>query len=173
MDINLKAKKLREELKKLGYNSRKISVVVRHYTSINVKIKDVTIGLQEIKKIADKYKSIDYCQISGEILEGGNDFVFVDYDRDKLSLAAEKYYNYCKNVINKHKDSNNMVEFFNNSNVKLFYVSGRIVDIPHIEIKKNDNFIHERYCCNTYQVFAESLIRIQAKHNFKINIDKI
>jgi len=88
------AKKIREDLKAIGYNSKKISVVTRgcgYSDSIRITIKDVTIPDKEIIKIADKYESIRYDEYTGEILEGANLYIFVEYDYDVMSDAAKPY----------------------------------------------------------------------------------
>lgn len=81
---------LRKELKDKGYSSRKVGV--RHEycgysSSIRVTIKDLSIDKEEIKAIANKYRDVDYDERTGEILAGGNTYVFVDYDW-KLKYAS-------------------------------------------------------------------------------------
>ena len=80
MDILTKSKSLRKKLKEAGYNSKRISVTTRNYSSINVKLKDDNFTEEEIKKIKNialDFEKVDYCNKSGEILAGGNDFVFI------------------------------------------------------------------------------------------------
>jgi hypothetical protein len=75
-------KQIRTELKKLGYNSRKIGVITKntgYSTAIYIKIKDKNIDKKEISKITKKYKKVDRCQHTHDILSGGNIFIFVDY----------------------------------------------------------------------------------------------
>jgi len=77
------AKEIREALKeKHGWTSRDISVRKRSGTSssVRVKIKDPSIDLEPVKKIAEGEQSISR-NGRGEILGGGNRFVFVEYHR--------------------------------------------------------------------------------------------
>ena len=83
---------LRKELKDKGYSSRKIGVRHRYCgysSSIHVTIKDLNIDKKEIEAIAKKYSAVDYDERTGEILAGGNTFVFVDYDWN-LKYASQK-----------------------------------------------------------------------------------
>lgn len=76
-------KQIREELKKLGYNNRLVSVREDQgglNWSFEITVKDLNINLKPIQEIADKYKQIDKCEASGEILNGGNLYIFVEYD---------------------------------------------------------------------------------------------
>ena len=81
-----KIKLIREQLKQLGYNNRKISVTDGGGTlesSIRVWVKFVPTPeqLQEIKEVAEKFKQVNYDKATGEILGGGNTFVNVSYPR--------------------------------------------------------------------------------------------
>jgi hypothetical protein len=71
---------IRKSLKELGYNSRKVSV--REDSGglswcIRITIKDENVDEQAVKEIAQKAKKIDRCEVTGEILGGGNTYVFV------------------------------------------------------------------------------------------------
>lgn len=81
------ATKIRQRLKSLGYSSKQISVTSKN--AINITIKDLTIELEKIKQIGDKYREVDYCQASGEILSGGNTFVFTQYSWESERQAME------------------------------------------------------------------------------------
>jgi len=71
------AKAIRKELKeKLGYTSRQISV--RSYgSSVDVVIKEESIDKEAVEKIAYPFEEVDRCEVTGEVLAGGNTFVFV------------------------------------------------------------------------------------------------
>ena len=73
-------KSIREELKALGYNSRKVSVTEEPggmSYCINIRIKDESVDEEAVKGVAEGRSSIDRCEASGEILGGGNTYVFV------------------------------------------------------------------------------------------------
>lgn len=74
---------IRNELKQHGYNSRRVGVryqIAGYSAAIYVTIKEKEIDKKEIENIAMKYNDIDRDERTGEILMGGNTFVFVDYD---------------------------------------------------------------------------------------------
>jgi len=95
------AKQVRDALKaELGLNSRAVSVR-RSGCSIRVTIKRADVKRAPVEEIAERAKSIRYCEASGEILQGGNTFVFVDYSdearevltaphREPVKAAAER-----------------------------------------------------------------------------------
>ena len=84
---------IRIELKKLGYNSRQVSVRSGYcgysdYTDIT--IKDLKADRKAIEKACKKFQSIDYDSASGEILQGANTFINVKYDYGIMRNAIEE-----------------------------------------------------------------------------------
>lgn len=80
-------KGIRESLKSLGYNSRRVGVRENSGSlsySITLSIKDEGVDEEAVKEIARKAKSIDRCDRSGEILAGGNTYVHVQSYRGYL-----------------------------------------------------------------------------------------
>lgn len=77
------ASEIRSSLKKLlGYTNRQVSVVARD-CAIWVKAKVAGLDLQKIYDIAMKYQIVDRDEKTGEILCGGNRFIFVDDENGK------------------------------------------------------------------------------------------
>lgn len=75
-----KAKAIRAALKEAGFNQKQISVKKQfgvYSVAFNVTIRDANIDKSTIENIVNKFKSIDRDEITGEILAGGNDYVFV------------------------------------------------------------------------------------------------
>ncbi|PCF79311.1 hypothetical protein [Staphylococcus delphini] len=72
------AKKIRKDLKEvLGYNRNHVSVTKHEENAVLVKVKDKEINKEEIKEFAKHYESVHQDEVTGEILSGGNTFVFV------------------------------------------------------------------------------------------------
>ena len=73
---------IKKELKNAGYNTRDFKVSVKdcgYSTSIHVTIKNPEINRVEIENILKHHEIIDYDRRTCEILEGANDYLFVDY----------------------------------------------------------------------------------------------
>lgn len=79
MTDNERLAAIRKELKEHGYNNRRVGVSYDGY-AIRLNIKELAIDIQEIENIAMKYENYSRDERTGEILSGGNTFVFVDYD---------------------------------------------------------------------------------------------
>lgn len=87
-------KEITAELKESGYNSRKVSVSVKDAgwsTKIDITIKDPTVNAHEIEAIVNKRESIDRDERTGEILAGGNTYVFVSYKYGLFDQLASDY----------------------------------------------------------------------------------
>lgn len=69
---------IRQALKEHGYNNRKVGVRYDEY-AIWLTIKDLAIDIKEIEQLAKGYESYERDEFTGEILSGGNTFVFVNY----------------------------------------------------------------------------------------------
>jgi len=84
-----RCKEIRAELKLHGISNKQVSVTCK--SSIRVKIKDLFASKKLVKEIAEKQKQVSYCSASGEILSGGNTFVFVDFCRDSLNDVKSEF----------------------------------------------------------------------------------
>ena len=76
------AAEIRKQYKAKGWSSRDISVRADHFSmgsSIDVTVKRPDIPLAEVKAIAEQAESISRCEITGDILCGGNRYVHVGY----------------------------------------------------------------------------------------------
>jgi len=81
------AQLLRAELKAAGFNARRATV--RHdHSTLRVTIRDAGASLSSVKAIADRYRSVRYCEATGEILCGGNTFVEVRYMSELVAAVA-------------------------------------------------------------------------------------
>lgn len=69
---------IRKALKEHGYSNRKVGVRYDGY-AIWLTTKDLAIDIKEIEQLAKGYESYERDEFTGEILSGGNTFVFVNY----------------------------------------------------------------------------------------------
>jgi len=85
---------IRTELKKIGISNRRVSVRAENYSmgsSINIEIKDATIAMSTVKAIAEKQERIDRCEITGDILSGGNRYLHISYSTEASAERAAPY----------------------------------------------------------------------------------
>lgn len=88
------AKDIRQGLKeKFGYNRNYVRVRCDS-TAINVTAIDYKVNCTEVEKYVNKFRSVDYDEVNGEILEGGNLFVFFEND-----AMNPNYLNRCEEII--------------------------------------------------------------------------
>lgn len=77
-------------LKEHGYNRTKVTVRKKgdaYYCTI----KDINIEEKTIIDLVKRFEKIRYDEYSGEILSGGNTYVFVDYDDKLIDKIYDKY----------------------------------------------------------------------------------
>ncbi len=87
------SKTIRDTLKKAyGITSKQVSIKTHNYSmgsSIYINIHDPAIDIKDVENIANPKESVRRDE-SGEILSGGNRFVFVGYsDRARAALQAQ------------------------------------------------------------------------------------
>lgn len=79
---------IRAELKKLGFNSKQVSVKSGNcgYSDYShITIKDLSIDIKAVEKVCKVFNHVDYDEYTGEILSGGNTYIRVEYDYKALS----------------------------------------------------------------------------------------
>ena len=85
---------IRAAYKALGWSNRKISVKADYFSlgsSIDVTIKDASIPFAKAKEIAERAERISRCELTGEILSGGNRYVDVCYSSRARQDLAKPY----------------------------------------------------------------------------------
>jgi hypothetical protein len=128
----MKANDIKKELKLLGFDTKNISVKIDrgcYDYCIEIKIKAPNINAEEIENALDKYSQIRYCEASGEILAGGNTFVFVSYDWNICKEYREQFYQEFLQYLNTHNITKQELEPYAwNSIIHHFYnwVDGKI-----------------------------------------------
>ena len=84
---------IRATLKAEGYAPRDFSVRVRncgYSTSADVTIKNPEIRCVNVERLLSKFESIGRDYATGEILAGGNCYLFVDYERGIFDAPAQE-----------------------------------------------------------------------------------
>jgi hypothetical protein len=146
------AQEIRQELKKLNITNKQVSVR-SDSSSINLKVKDLTVDIDALKNIGKKHESISYCEYSQEILSGGNTFVFVSYDWEfERDLKETAEYKTLKAEIEPK-----LLAITDNSGVELrdgfvafrsnytggFQISAKYTDSPWIQLHAVDGVVFE------------------------------
>lgn len=98
-----KAKAIRAALKEAGFTSRQVSVrhrYVGYSSSFNITIKDGNISEMQVKNICKRFESYETDERTGEILEGGNDYILVERD-NHAPVDGSEYLDAVKNALAK------------------------------------------------------------------------
>lgn len=147
------AQKIREELKSIGYTSRMVSVTCSsalYDTAINVHIKDfTTVKINKVNEISKKYDKVDYDERSGEILSGGNTYVFVDYDYSAVRSEVEKNLDVGRDIYNTVKSATEGVTLLDVGKYTVtYYPSDRTASI----LKRPEGYeTMDCYCLDTLE----------------------
>jgi hypothetical protein len=89
-----KAAQIRQTLKGHGWTSRDVSVRADYFSmgsAIRVTIKNPAVPLATVKAIATEAERIDRCEITGDILAGGNRYVSVSYTREACAVLEAQH----------------------------------------------------------------------------------
>lgn len=114
------SRKIRNELKASGYTSKDVSIRVKdcgYSTSVWATIKNPTISKSKITSMLKKYDEYERDHATGEILEGGNTYVFVDYEYGVFDEVIKPYLETAENLNNSPEECNKISEniYFINS----------------------------------------------------------
>ena len=101
---------IRDALKKAGYKVPK-DISIRknrggYETSFTITVKSFTIDLDDVKKITNRFKDVDYDEVTGEILAGGNTYIHVQYDANLENREFERIQKFLEEVKQKCIDAN-------------------------------------------------------------------
>lgn len=100
----MKAIDLRKEL---GLKPKDISIRIEncgYSESIRVEIKNLLISKSDIENKLAKYRDVGRCEVTGEILQGGNTYVTVNYNSDSMKAASKKIKSDVEKLYNKISD---------------------------------------------------------------------
>lgn len=84
------ADEIRAEFKRHGFGARQVSVRTGR-SSIDVTVKTAMLPLAWARSVAERAEKIDRCEMTGEILCGGNTYVSVRHDDATVKLLASRY----------------------------------------------------------------------------------
>jgi hypothetical protein len=85
----MNAREIKAYLKTQGIETAQIRISVD--SSVNVKLLDPKLPFDRLEQLLkDKYESYQRDEATGEILSGGNTFVFIEYDYDLVAQVGEE-----------------------------------------------------------------------------------
>lgn len=158
-----KAKAIRAALKEAGITSKQVSVKHRYCgysSSYHITIKDGNVSELQIKDICKRFESVDYDDRTGEILEGGNDYVFVERDQKILGYGSE-YLDAVKNALAK-LEREGQGEKIEGTRWTIF--KERCFFLGHCQALEKLNWDLARFRCPEWDGVAESIAEaIKAK----------
>jgi hypothetical protein len=92
LTITEKCQTIRTDLKRaFGITSRQVSVRKSPGGAINCTIHDDAVDVRDVLNVAARHKSVRYCEVSGEILSGGNVFLSVGYSEKAAASYLAKH----------------------------------------------------------------------------------
>jgi hypothetical protein len=152
------SKAIQNDLKAAGVPRAAYSIRVQdcgYSVSVRINIRDLAILPADVKRIALHYQEYDRDERTGEILEGGNTYVFVQYDFETLQAAQEKFLPQAVTIrgkgyqeIMQHKNGNRLVYLDTYDGEGFLYV----------KVPGQENIpTMERFYCRSSNTIAEGL----------------
>lgn len=104
-DTKSDAAAIRKELKAAGYNSRRVSVRTDYYSmgsSIYATIRDSGVDAVKVTEIVERIgEHISRCEITNDILGGGNTYTHVSYHEDVRAELSTRHEDAVQSAIDK------------------------------------------------------------------------
>ncbi|MCI0560393.1 MAG: hypothetical protein MN733_18055 [Nitrososphaera sp.] len=94
MSTKERAEQLRQAFKALGYNQRDVSVKCDYFSmgsAIDVTIRSVKVDIDKVRKLVSGAENIHRCEITGEILSGGNCYAHLHYSPQVREILAHRH----------------------------------------------------------------------------------
>ncbi len=164
------AQQIRNELKAAGYKASQFSITSKN--SISIRIKDLTVNRHEVERIAYGHESISRDERTGDILSGGNRYVFVDFDMDARRAGAEPF---------KARAAEIIATFSHETGMRGYTIATdrdrRVIYWPNgtgagswaeVEYVHENSTRERRYIAESVQSLAEALAIITGQHKITI-----
>lgn len=110
MDNRELRKLIIKDLEDLGIENKSYSLKVKNYSldkGINILIKSPYVNADKVEKVLQKYKHVDFCEVTYETLQGCNVYLGVSYDYDIFDCIANEYLELAKSSIDQVKQLDN------------------------------------------------------------------
>lgn len=178
-----KVKEIRATLKSMGITSKQVSISGKSalYDSVIVaKIKDLTVNRKQIEEVLNQYHEVEYCEYSGEILNGGNTYTRTEYDTKSLGVAKDEMLPLATKIIqdNKTLEAGSGVAIYKDDEKEIVYFNtlshdglGLIILKGSIEYEDGSKYFDKdlcRYAAYNENVVAEALAVFKYQYGTKI-----
>lgn len=157
------SKGIQNDLKAAGVKKSAYSIRVKnagYSTSITIELKDLSIRIEKVEKIANKRESIRYDEYCQEILEGGNTFVNVRYDYDALNAARAPFMEKAKELTNNPPAKYSGVTIMEKGQKRLVFMydgPGHVQNSLVVFDKKGRSMDYGRYAAYNEYVISEGM----------------
>ena len=157
------SKAIQNDLKAAGVPRAAYSIRVKnagYSTAITIEVKDLSIRLEKVEKIANKRESIRYDEYCQEILEGGNTFVNVRYDYDALDAARASFMEKAKELTNNPPAKYNGVTIAEKGKKRLVFMydgPGHVENSLVVFDDKGRSMDYGRYAAYNEYVISEGM----------------
>lgn len=171
---------IRSEFKMLGITNRQVGLTVQfagYSISIKASIKDFTLNEKMIAEVVNKHRSVSRDERTGEVLEGGNTFVSISYDYDKMHFQMDLRKDRALEIEKQLKSAGNAngIELFETEKylVVVFpsYHLGNGLGNIHVRDKINSSVRHEFY--NNPCKCIEDIQRFLVFYDFQLSKEKV
>lgn len=88
------AAQIRAALKAKGWSSRVVSVRAESFSmgsAIRVEVRSADVPIQVVEAIAKEHEDISRCEITGDILSGGNRYITVSYSSEAREALSARF----------------------------------------------------------------------------------
>ena len=129
---------IRNVLKKAGIKRTDVSVKVSdagYSTAIKIKIKNPTISCRQVEELVKGYNHVEHDEFNGEIMEGGNQYLLVEYQYGLFDSIVDEYLEIAKKAIENISEANTVVKIFDGL---FYYQDSRTGEKGVMQEVKND-----------------------------------
>lgn len=149
------AKNLRSELKELGYNRNMVSVT-SDYDSIHVTVKSIDVNFKKVAELANNYEKIR-TDHTGDILQGGNIFVFIEYAESLMESLKNKYMSKAQETFKAIQNSSELENIFIKDGIHAFLGDFQMI---WFRVPQVDGTVKRYKCYNCVEGIAEVFARL-------------
>lgn len=151
---------IRNILKVAGIKRTDLSVKVSdagYSTAIHIKIKNPEISRRMVEDLVKGYNQVERDEFNGEVLEGSNQYLFVEYEYGLFNRIIDEYIETANNAINSITETNTTVKIFDGL---LYYQDQRTGEKRLMQEVKNDRCSRTIYDINELSEYIYRFVKL-------------